>query len=131
MQLAHWTKKCLKILNIFLRLPGILAFFLLVNMMKLLAPDFTFRMMKKRFEKTGTRETAEKFKSIEDIEYIISFACVKKRFLYALADVLKEAQEGCAAPNPELYDLNTRKVVSLLSKSRPGRPLVINFGSCS
>ena len=70
-------QKCLKILNIFLRLPGILAFFVLVNTMKLLAPDFTFRMMKQRFEKTGTRETAEKFKSIEDIEYIISFACVK------------------------------------------------------
>ena len=69
--------KCIKILKIFLRLPGILAFFVLVNTMKFLAPDFTFRMMKRRFEQTGTKETAEKFKTIEDIEYIISFACVK------------------------------------------------------
>ena len=74
-------QKCLKILSVFLRLPGILAFFLLVNLMKFLAPDFTFKMMKKRFAKAGTGDTAEKFKSIEDIEYITSFACVKVEIL--------------------------------------------------
>ena len=66
-------QKCLKILSVFLRLPGILAFFVLVNIMRLLAPDFTLRLIKKKFDKPGTRENAEKLKSVEDIEYIISF----------------------------------------------------------
>ena len=48
-----------------------------------------------------------------------------------MGNALKEAQKGLTAPNPELYDLNTRKVVSLLSRSQAGRPLVVNFGSCS
>ena len=48
-----------------------------------------------------------------------------------MGNVLKEAQEGSPAPSPDLYDLSTRQVVSLLSRARPGRPLVLNFGSCS
>ena len=69
--------RCLKVLYVLLRLPGTLAFFVLVNLMRLLAPDFTLRIIKKKFDKPGTRENAEKLKSVEDIEYIISFACVK------------------------------------------------------
>ena len=48
-----------------------------------------------------------------------------------MGNILKEAQQGSRAPSPELYDLKTRSVVSLLTRSHPGRPLVVNFGSCS
>ena len=141
--------KCLKVLKVLLlSVPRTFAFFLVLNMMRALAPDFTFRMMKKKLiDTTGTWRFDEKVKSVEDIEFIFSFATVKvdtllktyiddteelqETFFTGISNALKEAQKGSTAPNPELYDLNTRKVVSLLSRSRPGRPLVINFGSCS
>merc|ERR1712183_568123 len=130
MQLSPY--KCLQVLYVLLlSVPRALAFFLVVNIMRALAPDFIFRQLKQKLETTGTWRFAEKVKSAEDIEYIFSFATVKETYCTGIANALKEAQKGSAAPSPELYDLNTRKVVSLLSRSRPGRPLVINFGSCS
>ena len=44
---------------------------------------------------------------------------------------VQEALEGEPAPNPSVYDLATKKTVSLLSTGSRGRPLVLNFGSCS
>jgi len=124
--------KCLQVLYVLLLpVPGALAFFLVLNLMRFLAPDFTFRMMKKKLATTGTWNFDEKVKSVEDIEYIFSFAPVKETFFTGISNALKEAQRGSAAPDLELYDLNTRQVVSLLSRARPGRPLVVNFGSCS
>jgi len=124
--------KCLQLLSVlFLSVPGALVFFLAVNIMRVLAPDFIFRMLKKKLETTGTWKFAEKVKSVEDIEYLFSFSTVKETFHTGISNALKDAQKGCEAPSPELYDLKTRSVVSLLSRSKPGRPLVINFGSCS
>merc|ERR1712223_1310319 len=74
-------------------------------------------------DSTGTWGFAEKLKSVEDMEYLFSLACLKKRILNPLGNALKEAQKGSAAPNPELCDLKTRQVVSLLSRAKPGRPL--------
>lgn len=125
------ASQCLQILLIFLKLPGFVAFFLLINIMRLLAPDFTLKMIKKKLSTTGQWGFAEKINSVDDIEFMFSFITVKKHFLLGITNVLKNAQEGCSAPNPALYDLATKKTVSLLSRSRPGRPLVINFGSCS
>jgi len=123
--------KCLQILYVVLRMPGTLAFFLVMNIMRFLAPDFTFRMMKAKLNTTGMIEFGKNLKSVEDMDYLFSLASVKKRFSNAMGNVLKEAQIGSRAPSPELYDLKTQSVVSLLSRSKPGRPLVINFGSCS
>jgi len=130
MQLTPY--KCLQVLYVLLlKVPGALAFFLVVNIMRVLAPDLAFRLLKQKLETTGTWKFAEKVTSAEDIEYIFSFSTVKETYFTGIANAMKEAQRGFAAPNPELYDLNTRKVVSLLSRSRAGRPLVVNFGSCS
>jgi len=124
--------KCLQVLYVLLlSVPRALAFFLVVNIMRALAPNLIFRILKPKLEITGTWRFAEKVKSVEDIEFCFSFATVKETYLTGITNALKEAQKGCAAPSPDLYDLNTRKVVSLLSRSKPGRPLVVNFGSCS
>ena len=78
MQLTHLTPyKCLQILHVFLRFPGTLAFFLVMNIMRALAPDFTFRMFKEKLNTTGTWGFDEKLKSVEDMEYLFSLACVK------------------------------------------------------
>ena len=70
--------KCLQVLQVLLlSVPGAFAFFLVLNVMRVLAPGFTFRMMKKKMDTTGTWRFDEKVKSVEDIEYIFSFATVK------------------------------------------------------
>ena len=70
--------KCLHVLYVlFLSVPRALAFFLVVNIMRALAPTFIFRMLKKKLETTGAWRFAEKVKSVEDIEYMFSFALVK------------------------------------------------------
>ena len=51
--------------------------------------------------------------------------------MHGLENATKEALKGEAAPNPPVYDLATGKTVSLLSTASKGRPLVLNFGSCS
>ena len=69
--------KCLQILYVVLRMPGTLAFFLVMNIMRFLAPDFTFRMMKAKIDTTGMVGFGEKLKSVEDMDFIFSFASVK------------------------------------------------------
>ena len=56
---------------------------------------------------------------------------LQKQLLHGLDNALKDAQVGEAAPDPSVYDLASRKTVSLLTTATPGRPLVLNFGSCS
>jgi len=130
MQLTPY--KCLQVLYVFLlSVPGALVFFLMVNIMRFLAPDLAFRILKKKLSTTGTWRFDEQVKSVEDIEFLFSFATVKETFSTGLTNALKEAQQGWPAPSPDLYDLRTRQVVSLLSRAKPGRPLVLNFGSCS
>ena len=80
MQLRDLTAapyKCLQILCVVLRMPGTLAFFLVMNIMRFLAPDFTFRMMKAKLDTTGMIGFGEKLKSVEDLDYLFSLACVK------------------------------------------------------
>ena len=58
-------------------MPGTLAFFLVMNIMRVLAPDFTFRMFKAKLDTTGTWGFDEQMNSVEDLEYLFSLACVK------------------------------------------------------
>ena len=48
----------------------------------------------------------------------------------ATLDYLKKAKLHSDAPNPVLYKLD-RSECRLLDYMRPGRPLVLNFGSCT
>ncbi len=43
----------------------------------------------------------------------------------------KTAELNGPAPNPEVIDLVTKKVKHLLDYQKKGRPLVLNFGSCT
>ena len=77
--MMHLTPyKCLQVLYVlFLSVPRALAFFLVVNIMRFLSPDFTFRMMKAKIDTTGMVGFGEKLKSVEDMDFIFSFASVK------------------------------------------------------
>ena len=43
----------------------------------------------------------------------------------------RKAELNEEAPNPALLELTTKKLVKLLDYQKPGRPLVLNFGSCT
>ncbi len=45
--------------------------------------------------------------------------------------VQRVATRGHEAPNPTVLTQDGQKEVSLLATAKPGRPLVLNFGSCS
>ena len=48
-----------------------------------------------------------------------------------LSNAMREAELGQKAPNPRVVDLASKRLTSLLDHQRPGRPLVLNFGSCT
>ena len=78
MQLTQLTpSRCLQILYVLLRLPGALAFFLVMNIMRVVAPEFTFRMFKEKLDTTGTWGFKEQMKSVDDLEFLFSLASVK------------------------------------------------------
>ena len=48
-----------------------------------------------------------------------------------IENVLKKSTLGSPAPDVPVLDVATKKVVNLLSICKEGRPMVLNFGSCS
>merc|ERR1712156_14754 len=123
--------RALNIFKVLLRLLVSLALFLVLNILRVIAPDFTLNMFKNKHQSDTKLRFAENMKSVDDIAFLFSFARVQKQLLHGLDNALKDAQVGEAAPDPSVYDLTNRKTVSLLSTATPGRPLVLNFGSCS
>ena len=49
----------------------------------------------------------------------------------SLLDALKTAQKGKSAPNTTVISLDGKTKVHLLDFMKQGRPLVVNFGSCT
>ena len=43
----------------------------------------------------------------------------------------RSAIVGNAAPNLKLVEVKTERVMELLNFQKPGRPLIVNFGSCT
>lgn len=55
-----------------------------------------------------------------------------KDFLYsAWAEVQMVAEQGGRAPNPKLLRFSDRSECHLLDVASKGRPLIVNFGSCT
>ena len=49
----------------------------------------------------------------------------------SIANLLKSARVGDLAPDAPVFHLTRKVSTTLLSSASPGRPLVLNFGSCS
>jgi len=128
-------------LLIIIKLPISLVALLVANIANIIAPDLVLSMVKKLMLKSkdladDSATNGNKFKwgnmeSSSDVAFFMSLDRVKQQTMNQLRDILKEAQIGGAAPNPELIDLDSRAKLPLLSLARAGRPLVINFGSCT
>jgi len=128
-------------LLIIIKLPISLAILLVANIANIIAPGLVLNMVKKLMLKSkdladDSATNGNKFKwgnmeSSSDVAFFMSLDRVRHQTMNQLRDIMKEAQIGGAAPNPELIDLDSRAKLPLLSLARAGRPLVINFGSCT
>jgi len=128
-KLLAFLQVCLKLG--FVQIPLCLFIHVFSNISKLLAPQLTFKIAMKMFEKVKIRSFSFKIESVEDLDYIFSWD-IKQRFIEkAINDVLKQATVGSKAPNPIIFNMTTSKLTPLLSLSKRGRPLVLNFGSCT
>lgn len=116
------------------RLPLYLLLSALANLANLVAPGLVFKMVQraqKGMEGKPNALSKEMVRSTKDMAFLFSFDIIKMKIGNKIRDILKTAQEGELAPSPELVDLETRAKVPLLSLARAGRPLVLNFGSCT
>jgi len=113
-----------------LALPKIVVAALSVLWLRILrhvAPSVLVKRAKSMQGPNGRME----IKSIDDIAFIGSMDNLKGMTGNLIKNALKEAQEGSPAPNPEVLDLLSRKSMKLLDWEKNGRPLVLNFGSCT
>lgn len=70
----------------------------------------------------------------EEKDYLGSNYCkgyLKQWYRSRFLDLMKEAQLGKMAPNPEVVSLDNRKFCKLFDFQKKGRPLILNFGSCT
>jgi len=121
-----------QILKLGLVIPKFVSFFLffvLVNIGKIVAPKMILKRAKKRMDDAGDMNID--IKTVDDIGFLFSWDMVWMQTRKEVRDILKEAQLDKIAPNPELNNLTTEKSTMLLDLAQKGRPLVLNFGSCT
>jgi len=116
------------------KLPVALLAYLAFNLARIIAPGLLINSIKgsaTRMEAGMPSKMINSIKSTEDLGFMFSLDKVKMITMNNIRDILKEAQVGQPAPNPELVDLETRAKLPLVSLAKAGRPLVLNFGSCT
>jgi len=111
------------------KLPLKLAATVILNVANYIAPGPLFTFLDKKIPDHPM--PGGEFQSTKDMEFLFSLERVARRVRMEVRDVIKPAQLGEKAPDIELMDLDSRKNTSLLSLARVGRPLVLNFGSCT
>jgi len=112
-----------------LHVPFTVFWLLCMNLLKFFAPDFTFKMLQRK--KKDAKMESMKINSLEDIGFVFSTDMLINNTKNRIRNVLKEAQKGRPAPNPELVNLVGEQISSILRFAKAGRPLVVNFGSCT
>jgi len=129
----HSPLALLKVSLVLLLIPVFLLVHVLSNISKYMAPNFTFKIVMRILEKVKVRywPNAEKIQGVEDMDFFFSMD-IKKFFVEsAIEDILKPAKLGSEAPNPMMVNLSNTVSTPLLSMAKPGRPFILNFGSCT
>uniref|UniRef100_A0A0P4WFG5 Iodothyronine deiodinase n=1 Tax=Scylla olivacea TaxID=85551 RepID=A0A0P4WFG5_SCYOL len=69
------------------------------------------------------------WEEVGDVEYF--WPRMKELWYSAWAEVQMVAEQGGRAPNPKLLRFSDRSECHLLDVASKGRPLIVNFGSCT
>ena len=133
---------------IFLSIPLLFLVYILLNVLKKVAPKFLFKIATTKLPKFNQWKFSQKITGIEDLDFLFSYDIFEvglnqKRLLIkikiflqwkvvkGIENVLKKSTLGSPAPDVPVLDVATNKVINLLSNCKEGRPMVLNFGSCS
>jgi len=111
------------------KLPLLLIICSIVKMLNAIAPAALFTLLDSKM--FSNLQFKGKYRSLDDVPFLFSWEFAKRQIHKQLMDALRLAELGEKAPNVEMIDLETKGKVSLLSLARAGRPLVLNFGSCT
>lgn len=69
------------------------------------------------------------WEEVGDVGYF--WSRMKDMWYFAWAEVQMVAEQGGRAPNPKLLRFSDRSECHLLDVASKGRPLIVNFGSCT
>jgi len=121
----------LQVVLVIIRIPFYLLIHVLSNVAKYAAPRTTFELAMEIFDKVKVRNYTEKIKGVDDVDFLFSWD-IKQFFLEsAINDAMKAARLGSEAPNPTVLNLTSSQLTPLLSLAKQGRPMILNFGSCT
>jgi len=98
--------------------------------LKRVAPGFLFQRLRKMNGGMLT-DSALQLNSIEDMQFLGSAAMLRNMVNGSIRNILKGAKVGDPAVDGPVFDLTKQVRTTLLAAAKPGRPLVLNFGSCT
>jgi len=124
-----------QLIKLCLVIPKAIGFFLtfcLFNLGRIVAPDMLVKRTREKLKKKGGNLTQNmEIKTVDDMAFLFSWDMVRMQIRKAVKEIFNEVALGQAAPNPELVSLASGKSTLLLEYAKQGRPLVLNFGSCT
>jgi len=116
---------------IFFSIPILFLVYIVLNVLKRIAPKFLFKIATSQLPKFNKWKINQNITSVEDLDFLFSYDIFKWKVEKGIEDVLKQSTLGSPAPDVQVLDVATNKVINLLSNSKEGRPMILNFGSCS
>jgi len=102
-----------------------------MKLSNLIAPGFIIGLMNKKGDDMMPAYIRDNLKTVDDAKFLFSSDRIWQMVKTKLQNIYKDADKGAAAPNPKVVVLDSGEEVDLLSFAKVGRPLVLNFGSCT
>jgi len=124
----------LKAFVIILQIPFLFLAFLILNTLKRIAPNLLFKFITSNVLSQINLTSwgnYKNIKSVDDLDFLFSVDIFKWKVEKGIEDALKTTNLGSEAPDFPVLDADSGTKTTLLSGSRPGRPHVLFFGSCS
>jgi len=132
----HWLSSrvflLLRLIYAYFQVAGICAFVLWSKFLYTFFPQVQRRVLDTRMEHRPKRMwTAIKSEAEWGKNFFATTEMIKNRYKAWIQEPYREARVGLPAPNPTVVTARTRELKSLLDTAKEGRPLILNFGSCT
>jgi len=132
----HWAIRrvsmAIRLLEAYFRVVGICIFVLWSKFLYTFFPQVQRRVLDTRMEHRPKRMwTAIKSEEEWGKNFFATTEMIKNRYKAWIQEPYREALVNSAAPNPMVVLAKSGEKVPLLSLAKEGRPLILNFGSCT
>lgn len=129
-----WSRLCfvLRLCHAYLRVLGICIFVLWSKFLYVFFPKVQRRVLDTRMEHRPQRMWAAiKSEPEWGKNFFATTEMIKNRYKAWIQEPYREARVGADAPNPTVVSARTGEVRALLAAEKRGRPIILNFGSCT